>query len=1356
MTCREIAWLSAALAMAAACERPTTAAGSFEVEFVWGDLTPPGIAPELWVWAWVEERNPATPYATGEVLRDASYETWNPNGTDLDLTGVPNGKNRVVIVEFRSAGDSDRHVQPWYYGQSDFFELAPAKHVVVPVLVSLTVGSYDLGAAVDIDGAVAGDAGQLYVNTDKVDLLIKPVDDAEIRVANDANMLSGLQLASEHETSISGPDGSGRLRWSGWDLNAGICGGDLPECADGGRSVYVIYVDKFGNRGPRHATRVSLDRTPPEVAAVVLRRDPVFGSSVDTEANVVSFSAEDPYTKQPVTATLLVFANEELATVPAPVVTVSAPGTIPFGLASVIANAATFVCPASGDPTEPCAAGPDGDYTFNVTWSDWLGNETTVPLDKVFRLDTTTPVLSVDQGQVTYVRSPWGNDSTEDLGSFMIPAGPYFALAPPEPLADAETLPGTTFQIDASGAPGALPVQLRIWADPAPASLLGEAYPTADGTWPRLLLAKLDTPVIYATALDRAGNESVPVRIENAEWIGTTNPPGFGQSPHLLEATSYARGARDPDPPLTTPAGTEAKGSDGVAVIARAEIAWRERQGESGPSARSGHAMAYDSARGRVVLFGGKDDSGNPMDDLWEWDGSDWLGPFSPTIRPSARCGHAMVYDSVRGFVVLFGGLLTASALPMESDLADDVWEWDGSNWSGPFAPAARPSARFSHAMAYDPVQARVVLFGGSGGVPKDDLWEWDGSAWSGPVEPATATRPSARYSHAMAYDSARGRVVLVGGTADGITPKDDLWEWDGTNWSGPIAPGVAGVNRPSARCGHAMVYESSAASLRIVLFGGSSDCGGASPMDDLWEWDGSTWYGPLVPGVPTARPSARRGHAMAYDSARGRVVLFAGAGMDMAPPPPPRDLPFNDLWEWDEDRGAWLGPVVPATRPKARFGHAMAYDSGWGRGRAVLFGGSEDTAGSRLLADLWEWDGGTWSERVPSGTRPSARFGHAMVYDSDRNRVMLFGGQDASGPKNDLWEWDAVGGTWSGPVVAPPLLRARYEHAMVYDSGRHCVVLFGGYGPSGMMDDLWEWNGTAWSGPVLPATRPSARFRHAMVYDNARSRVVLFGGLQGDGTPKNDLWEWDGIAWSKPVEPVTRPGTQYDHAMAYDSARGRVVLLGGITYGVLANDLWEWDGAGGVWLGPFAPPTWPGRRTEHAMVYDNLRDRLVLFGGSTGGVNPDNELWEGDSSVLRAPAIQFTAGYSSAGFSRQVVEELRVRARCGGRYSPYGDPASIGAVLSGWNTGELGASPGEWRDLGYSSAGVSSQQPYLPLRIEALIDWTEANPNTAQRYMVDGPKTMSFRCTPNGSSGAGAAEVALDYIEVRVRYKAP
>ena len=62
-------------------------------------------------------------------------------------------------------------------------------------------------------------------------------------------------------------------------------------------------------------------------------------------------------------------------------------------------------------------------------------------------------------------------------------------------------------------------------------------------------------------------------------------------------------------------------------------------------SGRSGHGLAYDAVRQRVVLFGGRDQYGNPLSETWEWDGANWVERV-PEQLPAARMGHAMAYDA--------------------------------------------------------------------------------------------------------------------------------------------------------------------------------------------------------------------------------------------------------------------------------------------------------------------------------------------------------------------------------------------------------------------------------------------------------------------------------------------------------------------------------------------------------------------------------------------------------------------------------------------------------------------------------------------------------------------------------------
>jgi murein DD-endopeptidase MepM/ murein hydrolase activator NlpD len=71
-------------------------------------------------------------------------------------------------------------------------------------------------------------------------------------------------------------------------------------------------------------------------------------------------------------------------------------------------------------------------------------------------------------------------------------------------------------------------------------------------------------------------------------------------------------------------------------------LTWSQKSTYPSPSARTGHAMVYDSYRQEVVLFGG-DSTG----ETWIWDGANWQ-LRSPVNSPPPRTNPAMAYDAAR------------------------------------------------------------------------------------------------------------------------------------------------------------------------------------------------------------------------------------------------------------------------------------------------------------------------------------------------------------------------------------------------------------------------------------------------------------------------------------------------------------------------------------------------------------------------------------------------------------------------------------------------------------------------------------------------------------------------------------
>lgn len=181
---------------------------------------------------------------------------------------------------------------------------------------------------------------------------------------------------------------------------------------------------------------------------------------------------------------------------------------------------------------------------------------------------------------------------------------------------------------------------------------------------------------------------------------------------------------------------------------------WTMQSPQTSPPARTRHAMAYDAMHGQVVMFGGLDATNlNNLNDTWVWDGSNWTRK-SPQNSPTPRKGHRMVYDSARGQIVLFGGRAPGANLA-------DTWVWDGSNWTEKL-PQTLPPARSFFGLAEDSARAEVVMFAGNGASGNlDDTWIWNGNEW---IQRFPQTSPSARNDDSMAYDSMHDQVVMFGG----------------------------------------------------------------------------------------------------------------------------------------------------------------------------------------------------------------------------------------------------------------------------------------------------------------------------------------------------------------------------------------------------------------------------------------------------------------------------------------------------------------------------------------------------------------------------------------------------------------
>ncbi len=605
----------------------------------------------------------------------------------------------------------------------------------------------------------------------------------------------------------------------------------------------------------------------------------------------------------------------------------------------------------------------------------------------------------------------------------------------------------------------------------------------------------------------------------------------------------------------------------------------------------SGAASAYDPAIGGLVLFGGRYDAGNGLlllNDTWTYARGGWT-KLAPARSPSPRYGAELAYDTAAGFLLLFGGTSWCPGSTTSLCALNDSWEFNGSTWTnlslrGPRAEAsamaydarakkvvllqgsapglksiastwvfqaglwiatrvASPPVALDASLAYDALDGELVLFGGRASLtapPSAATWTYANGRWSNLSRNASAS-PPARLDAIESGLGPNGGLDLYGGDgakANGASaPLFDLWHFAGGNWTPVTGTGTP----PTAYSASAVGYLP--ASGCLVLVGGVTKSSDYSAK--AWSLCAGTWGNVTFP----ANPPGRAGVAMAYDPLTGSVLFFGGDSGAYF---------YSGTWSYRA--GQWT-LLAPSASPSARADAMLVYDPIL---RAMLLFGGANASGP--LNDTWEYAAGNWT-RLATPVAPPAREAAAMAYDAFDLEVVLFGGTDSRGVLGDTWAYRSGG--WvnlTGSLSRSPA--AREGAAVTYDPSVGGVVLFGGSGANASRpyDDTWRFHAGHWS-PVAAAGRsaPDGALFASMVYEPSLG-IVLMGGLNAslstNFSTSQDYVNPDAVlttsGWVYPSSGAGPVGFHRDRfGMAYDSVTRTLVVYGGYWGSVDYSDTW-------------------------------------------------------------------------------------------------------------------------------------------------------------------------------------------------------
>ncbi|MBM3381678.1 MAG: hypothetical protein FJY29_04475 [Betaproteobacteria bacterium] len=547
----------------------------------------------------------------------------------------------------------------------------------------------------------------------------------------------------------------------------------------------------------------------------------------------------------------------------------------------------------------------------------------------------------------------------------------------------------------------------------------------------------------------------------------------------------------------------------------------------------------------------------------------------------------------------------------------NEVWVWNGKAWAKenwlstndrelPFVN--------QHAAHWTDAQGHTIVFGGENGrasnekILRPNFWKWNGETWNRIVERPGGGHPGRR-SMATTWQDASGCLWLLGGKSSDTPAMNDLWKWEGGQWTlvtkntelnPPIPrrrPGLEKDSSPAFRTG-AITWIDSAQTLWLLGGHGASIHGSKEDLRELWKFEQGKWI--FERDFSSPRQIKRRETSIADWKREQTSVAFSRIDVAISEfagdvgRPPTQDEGLDALFTKPQGNINWRGPYLPSDEFKYGFYNDKIQYSNVQNTVEVASAGVDGRFGtSDDLRRLWI------SAVYPALGKSSAHsfpgFRERSALWTNGKESWLFGGLCTENNRmmfsNDLWKWDGKNWTWlagrkcaqaneknvsasaeqePSPRVATTTWIDRAGHLWMFGGFSYHS---GSFSTPRMNNELWKWDGRSWmnvlssdssknrktsreKSPSPSVEMPSPR-SDARAWVDAQGEVWLYGG-EGDDSKKptlNELWKWSGTQWTKvfasnedACEARTQPNPRRSPSIWVD-AKGQFFLFGGISF---------------------------------------------------------------------------------------------------------------------------------------------------------------------------------------------------------------
>ncbi len=585
--------------------------------------------------------------------------------------------------------------------------------------------------------------------------------------------------------------------------------------------------------------------------------------------------------------------------------------------------------------------------------------------------------------------------------------------------------------------------------------------------------------------------------------------------------------------------------------------------------------------------------------EVWSWDGTTWTKIGGDSVNSGWTTNYEIVGGITNDGTNLYAGLGTTAG-------DSEVWRWNGTTWT----KIGGDSLNSSWDTTIETVRSLryfgSTLYAGLGDSAGDaEVWAWNGTTWTkigGDTVNSSWADTTYEQVTAFGYD---GTNLYAGlGTSNG---DGEVWRYNGSSWTQ--------IGGDSLNNSWQSAWGDSVNTLLwdgTKLIAGTFDTGGSGWT---YSWDGSNWD--LTGGNFVNKSWGFYGlSAVQVMQAQGDY-LYAGLGNTTAAAVVMR---FNgSTWEvvgGQGVNGSWAPNTYEQITSMASY-----------KGRLYVGLGSTASA-SDNDAEVWSWDGTTWTKVGGDGANGSWAFlaSHYGEVDSlAADASYLYAGLGAGANDGEVWRYD--GSSWT-KIGGDSLNSGWTNYAEnVYALAIYNDKLIAGLGRSAGDAEVWQWNGTAWTKFGGDSVNSSWSASYITVESMATYNNAIYVGL-GNTTGQAVIWRWDGTTWTQiggdGVNSSWSAGT-YERVRTIASYNGN--LYAGLGNSTGDGEVWQWDGATWTKIGGSGINSgWSGT-IEEIESFSAYKGKLYVGTGLTA--NSDATVWAwGDNAFVQSSTSSFDTNW--------------------------------------------------------------------------------------------------------------------------------